>query len=69
MSSSTEIDATKHATGTSGDKDVKSLAHHRMLDHAKLTVQLKVAAPHDAAMPKDNSDTAVLGFTQTAQGR
>jgi predicted outer membrane protein len=60
MSSSTEIDAAKLATSNSGDKDVKSFAHHMMLDHTKLTVQLKMAAPHGVEVPKDNSDTSVL---------
>src|SRR3978361_373615 len=60
MSSSTEIDAAKLATSNSGDKDVKSFAHHMMLDHRKLTMQLKMAAPHGVEVPKDNSDTTVL---------
>jgi hypothetical protein len=41
MSSSTEIDASKLAGSNSSDKDVKSFAHHMMLDHAKLTLQWK----------------------------
>src|SRR4051812_21826299 len=45
-SSSTEIDTAKLATKQSQDKDVKSFAHHMMVDHTKLTVQLKMAAPH-----------------------
>ncbi|MFL9922075.1 DUF4142 domain-containing protein [Paraburkholderia fungorum] len=60
MSSSTEIDAAKLATSNSSDKDVKSFAHHMMLDHTKLTAQLKMAAPHGVEVPKDNSDTTVL---------
>ncbi len=60
MSSSTEIDAAKLAQKNSEDKDVKSFAHHMMLDHTKLTVQLKLAAPHGVTVPKDNSDTSVL---------
>ncbi|HEX3634666.1 MAG TPA: DUF4142 domain-containing protein, partial [Paraburkholderia sp.] len=60
MSSSTEIDAAKLATSNSSDKDVKSFAHHMMLDHTKLTVQLKMAVPHGVEVPKDNSDTSVL---------
>jgi putative membrane protein len=31
-----------------------------MLDHTKLTAQLKMAAPHGVEVPKDNSDTTVL---------
>ncbi|SEJ75210.1 DUF4142 domain-containing protein [Paraburkholderia diazotrophica] len=61
MSSSTEIDAAKLATKHSQDKDVKSFAHHMMLDHTKLTVQLKMAAPHGVTVPKDNSDTELIG--------
>jgi putative membrane protein len=68
MSSSTEIDASKLATSNSSDKDVKSFAHHMMLDHTKLTVQLKMAAPHGVAVPKDNSDTAVLESLKTLKG-
>ena len=33
MSSSTEIDASKLAEKQSSDKDVKSFAHHMMMDH------------------------------------
>ena len=43
---STEIDAAKLATKQSQDKDVKSFAHHMMVDHTKLTMQLKMATPH-----------------------
>jgi predicted outer membrane protein len=68
MSSSTEIDASKLATSHSSDKDVKSFAHHIMLDHTKLTVQLKVAAPHGVAVPKDNSDTTVLDSLKPLKG-
>ncbi|CAB3809488.1 hypothetical protein LMG27177_06822 [Paraburkholderia fynbosensis] len=53
MSSSTEIDAAKLATNNSSDKDVKSFAHHMMLDHTKLTAQLKMAAPHGVEVLKD----------------
>ncbi|MFM0624610.1 DUF4142 domain-containing protein [Paraburkholderia xenovorans] len=60
MSSSTEIDSAKLASSNSNDKDVKSFAHHMMLDHTKLTVQLKMAAPHGVEVPKDNSDTTIL---------
>ena len=60
MSSSTEIDAAKLAEKQSKDKDVKSFARHMATDHTKLTVQLKMAAPHGVTIPKDNSDIAVL---------
>ncbi|MEK6346688.1 MAG: DUF4142 domain-containing protein [Burkholderia sp.] len=60
QSSSTEIDAAKLAMENTRNKDVRTFARRMMLDHTKLTVQLKMAAPHDVAVPKDNSDTAVL---------
>jgi putative membrane protein len=41
MSSSTEIDASKLASDNSSDKDVKSFAHHMMIDHTKLTLSYK----------------------------
>lgn len=69
MSSSTEIDAAKLATKNSSDKDVKSFAHHMMLDHTKLTMQLKMAAPHGVAVPKDNSDTATLDSLKNLHGK
>ncbi|MBP0588276.1 DUF4142 domain-containing protein [Paraburkholderia sp. LEh10] len=69
MSSSTEIDAAKLATHNSDDKDVESFAHHMMLDHTKLTVQLKMAAPHGVTVPKDNSDTAVLDSLKGLKGK
>jgi putative membrane protein len=68
MSSSTEIDASKLATSNSSDKDVKSFAHHMIVDHTKLTLQLKMAAPHGVAVPKDNSDTAVLDSLKPLKG-
>src|ERR1700709_1702379 len=48
MSSSTEVDAAKLAEKQSKDKDVKSFARHMATDHTKLTVKLKVEAPHGA---------------------
>jgi len=68
MSSSTEIDASKLATANSTDKDVKSFAHHMMVDHTKLTVQLKMAAPHGVVVPKDNSDTTLLDSLKPLKG-
>jgi putative membrane protein len=68
MSSSTEIDAAKLAQKNSNDKDVKSFAHHMMLDHTKMTVQLKAAAPHGVTVPKDNSDTSVLDSLRPLKG-
>ncbi|MEM5332356.1 DUF4142 domain-containing protein, partial [Paraburkholderia sp. JHI2823] len=69
MSSSTEIDASKLATKNSSDKDVKSFAHHMMLDHTKLTMQLKMPAPHGVTVPKDNSDTTILTSLKNLQGK
>ena len=69
MSSSTEIDAAKLAQKNSSDKDVKSFAHHMLLDHTKMTVQLKMAAPHGVTVPKDNSDTSVLDSLRPLKGK
>ena len=69
MSSSTEIDAAKLAQKNSNDKNVKSFAHHMMLDHTKLTIELKAAAPHGVQVPKDNSDTSVLGELKPLKGK
>lgn len=69
MSSSTEIDAAKLATANSEDKDVKSFARHMMLDHTKLSVQLKMAAPHGVTIPMNNSDTTVLGPLRGLKGK
>lgn len=60
QSSSTEIDAAKLAMKNTKNKDVRSFARHMVLDHTKLTVQLKMVAPHGVTVPKDNSDTALL---------
>jgi putative membrane protein len=66
---STEIDAAKLATKNSQDKDVKSFAHHMMIDHTKLAMQLKMAAPHGVKVPKDNSDTSVLDALKPLKGK
>lgn len=68
-SSSTEIDTAKLATSQSQDKDVKSFAHHMMMDHTKLTVQLKMAAPHGVEVPKDNSDQSVIDALKPLKGK
>ena len=68
-SSSTEIDTAKLANKQSQDKDVKDFAHHMMIDHTELTVQLKMAAPHGVAVPKDNSDPAVLDALKPLKGK
>jgi putative membrane protein len=69
MSSSTEIDASKIAMTNSSDKDVKSFARHMMMDHTKLTVQLKMAAPKGVTVPKDNSDTSILDSLKPLKGK
>lgn len=69
MSSSTEIDAAKLAGKNTDNKDVKSYAHEMMRDHMKLTMQLKMAAPHGVTVPKDNSDTSVLDALRPLKGR
>ncbi|RFU44373.1 DUF4142 domain-containing protein [Paraburkholderia sp. DHOC27] len=68
MASSTEIDASKLAASNSTDTDVKSFAHHMILDHTKLTVQLKMAAPHGVVVPKDNSDMTLLDSLKPLKG-
>jgi predicted outer membrane protein len=40
-----------------------------MLDHTKLTVQLKMAAPHGVEVPKDNSDTTILDALKPLKGK
>lgn len=69
QSSSTEIDTAKLATSQSQDKDVKNFAHHMMMDHTKLTVQLKMAAPHGVTVPKDNSDETVISALKPLKGK
>jgi predicted outer membrane protein len=69
MSGSTEIDAAKLATKQSQDKDVQNFAHHMMVDHTKLTLELKMAAPHGVTVPKDNSATTVLDSLKGLKGK
>jgi putative membrane protein len=66
---STEIDAAKLATKQSQDKDVKNFAHHMMIDHTKLAMQLKMAAPHGVTVPMDNSDPSVLDSLKPLHGK
>jgi putative membrane protein len=66
---STEIDAAKLATRQSQDKDVKSFAHHMMVDHAKLAMQLKMAAPHGVTVPMSNSDPSALESLKALHGK
>jgi putative membrane protein len=68
-SGSTEIDAAKLATTHSQDKDVKSFAHHMIIDHTKLALQLKMAAPHGVTVPKDNSDESVIDSLKALKGK
>jgi predicted outer membrane protein len=67
--SSTEIEAAKLASKNSNDRDVKSFTNHMMRDHTKLTMQLKMALPHDATVPEDNSDRAVLDSLKDLKGK
>jgi putative membrane protein len=69
MSSSTEIDASKLVAKQSQDADVESFAHHMEMDHTKLALSLKMAAPHGVAVPKDNSDMAVLNSLSGLHGK
>ncbi|MDR5771526.1 MULTISPECIES: DUF4142 domain-containing protein [unclassified Caballeronia] len=68
-SGSTEIDAAKLAQTRSQDKDVKSFARHMIVDHTKLTVQLKMAAPKGVTVPKDNSDTSAIDSLKALHGK
>jgi putative membrane protein len=68
-SGSTEIDAAKLAMQQSQDKDVKNFAHHMMIDHTKLTMQLKMAAPKGVTVPKDNSDPSTLESLKALKGK
>jgi len=60
MSSSTEIDAAKLALTHSKTSEVRSFASHMIMDHTKLTAELKLKAPHGVQVPKDNSDTELI---------
>jgi putative membrane protein len=66
--SSTEIDAAKLAMHNTQNKDVHAFARHMIVDHMKLAAQLKMAAPHDVSVPKDNSDTSVLDALRPLKG-
>jgi putative membrane protein len=68
MASSTEIDAAKLAMHNTQNKDVHSFARHMIVDHTKLTAELKMAAPHGVTVPKDNSDTSVLDALRPLKG-
>lgn len=68
MSSSTEIGAAKLAMQNTQNKDVRAFARHMLLDHAKLTAQLKLAAPHGVSVPLANADRSVLDSLQGLRG-
>ena len=68
MANSTEIDASKLAMDKSFDNDVKLFARRMVADHSKLMIQLKIAAPHDVTVPKDNSDVALMNALKGLQG-
>lgn len=69
MSSSTEIDTGKLAQKASDDKDVRKFARHMIMDHTKLTLQLKMAAPKGVKVPKDNTDPAIMSALQNLKGK
>jgi predicted outer membrane protein len=66
---STEIDAAKLAGKQSQDKDVKNFAHHMMVDHTKLAMQLKMAAPHGVSVPMSNADPSALESLKALHGK
>jgi len=68
-SSSTEVDTAKLALKQSQDKDVKDFAHHMIVDHTKLTFELKAAVPHGVNVPKDNSDMSVVNALRPLKGK
>lgn len=68
MSSSTEIDGAKLALRNTKNKAVRAFAEHMIVDHTKLTAQLKFAAPHGVAVPKDNSDSSILDSLRPLKG-
>ncbi len=68
-SGSTEIDAAKLASTQSQDKDVRSFAHHMLIDHTKLAMRLKMAVPHGVTVPEDNSDVSALDSLKALHGK
>ena len=68
MSNSTEIDTGKMATEQSYNSQVKSYGRTMLTDHSLMTVKLKIATPHGAAAPKDNSDTALIRSLKPLRG-
>jgi predicted outer membrane protein len=69
MSGAAEIDASKLATSHTTDKDVKAFAHHMIVDHTKLAIQLKIAAPHGVSVPMDNADTSLVDSLKPLKGK
>ncbi|MCY0389045.1 DUF4142 domain-containing protein [Robbsia sp. Bb-Pol-6] len=69
QSDATEIATAKLAMAQSQDKDVKMFARHMRVDHMKLSMGLKSAAPHDVTLPKDNVDPAVMDALKGLKGK
>ncbi|MGI4855743.1 MAG: DUF4142 domain-containing protein [Janthinobacterium lividum] len=69
QSDATEIATAKLAMAQSQDKDVKAFARHMRMDHMKLSMALKAAAPHDVMLPKDNVDPAVMDALKGLKGK
>ena len=69
MSSSTEIEAAKLAQKNTNDKEVKSFARRMVIDHTKMTAELKAALPHGVQAPKDNADTSAIDELKPLKGK
>lgn len=69
QSDATEIATAKLAMKQSQDKDVKAFARRMQMDHMKLSMALKAAAPHDVMLPKDNVDPAVMDALKGLKGK
>ncbi|MGI4985674.1 MAG: DUF4142 domain-containing protein [Janthinobacterium lividum] len=69
QSDATEIATAKLAMKQSQDKDVKAFARHMEMDHMKLSMALKAAAPHDVMLPKDNVDPTVMDALKGLKGK
>lgn len=48
---------------------MKNFAHHMTIDHTKLALELKMAAPSSVTVPKDNSDPSVLDSLKALHGK
>jgi len=69
MASSTAFDASKLAMEQSYDYAVKSYARRMLFYHLKMTLQLKMATPHNVSVPIDNSDISVMNSLKGLQGK